>query len=106
MKRYRDDSVKPGRGISGNKGATFTDNAQDPWSVQPDNARSERAYSRLDKDNGGDQHAEYGKSQFNPTRPDDFMFRAAKRDIFDDVSENGDPGFSAPIAAGVNKSQS
>src|SRR5690349_15559791 len=101
MKRYRDDSVKPGRGISGNKGATFTDNAQDPWTVQP-NSKEREPYSRNRGSSAGDQFIERG-SQFSPARPDDFMFRAAKRDIFDDVSENGDPGFSAPIAAGVNK---
>ena len=62
MKRYRDDSVKPGRGISGNKGANFTDNAQDPWSAVPAGG-NERSYSRLDNDNGGDQWQEPRSSE-------------------------------------------
>ena len=102
------DTVKPGRGISGNRGAGYTDNVTDPWTVQPDCAPNERSYSRLDNDNGGDQWMEPRGSE-NVLRSKDSPWNAgaATRDIWDDTCGNGDvnSGFSGPIRYGVNKSQ-
>jgi hypothetical protein len=110
MKRYRDDSVKPGRGIDRNKGANFTDNAIDPWTSVPAGG-NERSYSRNSGSNRGDQFIERGADSQNLLRQgEDFMFRAGTRDVFDDVVANdgGSPngGFSGPIKYGVNRSQS
>ena len=107
--RKRDDSVKPGRGIDGAKGENFTKQYRgDPLTVRPDCAASERSYSRLDRDNGGDKWAEIGLSQTNGMRNRrDFGYRADTRDIFDDVQANDGPrgGASSAITAGVNRSQ-
>jgi len=109
--RKRDDSVKPGRGISGNKGATFIDNAQDPWTVVPAGG-NERSYSRNDGSNRGDQWIERGAASQNLLRnkpPADGTGSAATRDVYDDVCANSDGtngGFSGPIRYGANKSQS
>jgi hypothetical protein len=110
--RKRDDSIKSGQGISNGRGEDFTKQyRQDPWAVRNPGG-SEKQYDRLNSGSrSADKFAEYGKSQFNPTRPDDFQFRAATRSVWDDTcgdEGNGDVngGFSGPIRYGVNKSQS
>jgi hypothetical protein len=108
VKRYRDDSVKPGAGIDRNKGAHWTDNAQDPWMVVPDGG-SERSYSRNKGSSVGDKWIE--RSPQNLLRQgEDFMFSAGTRDIFDNVvaEDGGGPhgGLSDPLDVGVNRPQS
>ena len=81
---------------------------QDPLTVEPDCAATERSYSRLSDDNGGDKWAEYGVNQDQLRNKRDFMFRGLKRDIWADAVEgNGEEngGHSGPIRYGVNKSQ-
>jgi hypothetical protein len=108
MKRYRDDSVKPGQGIDRNKGAGFTSDPIDPWTAQSNHEERE-PYSRNRGSSAGDKFIERG-SQFSPRRVDDFMFRAQTRDIYDDTcGDNGNSdvngGFSGPIRYGVSKGQ-
>ena len=108
MKRYRDDSVKPGRGIDRNKGANFTDNAQDPWSPPPTGG-NEQQYSRNRGSSRGDQWIERGPQNLLRNKAE-FSDRAATRSVWDDTcgaDGNGDVnnGFSGRIRYGVNKSQ-
>src|SRR5947209_6616237 len=106
MKRYRSNDVKPGKGIDANKGASFTDNAQDPWTIR-NPAGDERRYDRNAGSSGGDQWIE--RSPQNLLRnKDEFVYSAGKRDLWDDVDGNSvgtNIGFSGPVRYGQNRSQ-
>jgi hypothetical protein len=102
MKRKRDDSVKPGKGINGTLGENYSRAyAVDPWSYPGEKSKEsvyEPAYSPA-SDGASAQR----------TSADDFQFTAATRQIWQDVEENQNPGgefdTTGPIKAGVNRKQ-
>jgi hypothetical protein len=108
VKRYRDDSVKPGRGIDGTKGENWTkaNASDDVWNLP--NPSPDRSYSR-NSSKSGDKFVESGADSQNLLRqgPQDVQFRWGKRDIVDDVirnaSNNPEDGFSAAIRYGIDR---
>jgi len=99
--------VRPGRGIDRNKGATFTDNPQDPWTIKNPGG-NERRYDRNAGSSVGDVWIE--RSPQNLLRnKNEFIYSAGVRDIYSDVianvSGNPEDGFSGPVKYGQNRSQ-
>jgi hypothetical protein len=102
MKRKHFDNVKPGKGIDGSEGESWT---------KDHNVPNRRGDSYPGGDDGErSQPGAYTSNRSGLTQGTDFQFSAASRDIFDDVTENQDQNVSSDphnkITAGVNRSQS
>jgi hypothetical protein len=105
MKRKRNDSVKPGKGIDGTEGEDFSGKyAKDPWGYGGASQGSEKSY-------GGEYSPNSDGDAAQRTSSKDFQFWAQERDIFDDVNANSDVrgdsvnANSGPIKYGINKKQ-
>jgi hypothetical protein len=98
--RKHSDNVKPGRGISGAKGESWSrDYNQSPWDVVPAGGNG-RSYSRNEGSNRGDKWIERGPQNLLRNKAE-FSDSAATRSVWDDTcgdEGNGDvnAGFSGP----------
>jgi hypothetical protein len=102
MKRYRDDSVKPGCGVDETEGEDYTKkfnvgNMNNP-DVYPGGQGSERSRA-----------GNYTTNDAGLRRDDDFEGSAGSRQIWQDVEDNQNPNgefaSTGPIRAGVNRGQ-
>src|SRR5262245_48123488 len=85
----RDPDGASGFGRTDGQDENFTKKfRQDPWTVQPASAKSERSYSRLDNDNGGDQWQEPKSSENVLRNKSEFSDRAPTRSIANLVLDN------------------
>jgi hypothetical protein len=120
VKRFRDDSVKPGCGIDDDLGADYTKkyNVPDMQDAYPGNievSEQRDTKGRRVRVNAG--HAAYSDDDAGLTRTDNFegpdssyYAGSGSRQIWEDVEANQNPGdefdTTGPIKAGVNRSQS
>jgi hypothetical protein len=113
MKRYRNDSVKPGKGIDGTEGEDFSRKyAKDPWGYGGASQGSEKSY-------GGEYspNSDGDAAQRTSSKDTQFTWEGGSNgdtwglDIFDLVNANSDVrgdsvnANSGPIKYGVNRKQ-
>ena len=90
--RRRDDSVKPGCGIDGTEGETFTRQRTDPWDSNPKGNRIPYGAGKYTDNESG----------LRNKPPSDQTGGAGSKDILDNVQRNSGTGKPGAIRYGID----